>query len=323
MIGKMQAARQPSINELLDSIRQAIHERVEPDTPAEAAALAPAGSPDYPEIGAKNATSVKRLEPATRTADTGRLKPSMAGAGGLEGFAGLLGGDVRLEEALARLNHTTRGDAGDQGGPATARGGAAGDAALPAGPKLRPAIDDWTGSPASPAAPQPLPVAPVRPIRPIAPANHPTTPPIAPSTWTGRQPSGAELAPPRRREPAPEPALTVGPMPDAGKARDERKEESPIVDRQPSRPRPTERPARTVAGSDHLLSSQAASAANAAFSRLVDSVASRSSGNDRRLDEMTRECLRPLLKGWLEENLPGLVERLVREEIERVARRGR
>jgi hypothetical protein len=40
------------------------------------------------------------------------------------------------------------------------------------------------------------------------------------------------------------------------------------------------------------------------------------------LDEMTRDCLRPLLKAWLDENLPGMVERLVREEIARVARRG-
>jgi cell pole-organizing protein PopZ len=31
--------------------------------------------------------------------------------------------------------------------------------------------------------------------------------------------------------------------------------------------------------------------------------------------------LRPMLKDWLDENLPPLVERLVREEIERVSRR--
>jgi uncharacterized protein len=35
---------------------------------------------------------------------------------------------------------------------------------------------------------------------------------------------------------------------------------------------------------------------------------------------MAREMLRPMLKGWLDENLPGIVERLVRAEIERVAR---
>ena len=36
-----------------------------------------------------------------------------------------------------------------------------------------------------------------------------------------------------------------------------------------------------------------------------------------------REILRPLLKTWLDENLPSMVERLVRAEIQRVARGGR
>jgi len=35
---------------------------------------------------------------------------------------------------------------------------------------------------------------------------------------------------------------------------------------------------------------------------------------------MAREMLRPLLKQWLDENLPAMVERLVRVEIERLAR---
>ena len=37
----------------------------------------------------------------------------------------------------------------------------------------------------------------------------------------------------------------------------------------------------------------------------------------------TREMLRPMLKQWLDDNLPVMVERLVRAEIERVARGGR
>lgn len=40
-------------------------------------------------------------------------------------------------------------------------------------------------------------------------------------------------------------------------------------------------------------------------------------------DEMAREMLRPMLQDWLDNNLPTMVERLVREEIERVARGGR
>ena len=38
------------------------------------------------------------------------------------------------------------------------------------------------------------------------------------------------------------------------------------------------------------------------------------------LEEIVKELLRPQLQQWLDENLPGLVERLVREEIERLAR---
>jgi len=33
---------------------------------------------------------------------------------------------------------------------------------------------------------------------------------------------------------------------------------------------------------------------------------------------MVREMLRPLLQAWLDDHLPGIVERLVREEIGRV-----
>jgi cell pole-organizing protein PopZ len=38
--------------------------------------------------------------------------------------------------------------------------------------------------------------------------------------------------------------------------------------------------------------------------------------------EMTRDLLRPMLRAWLDDNLPVMVERLVRAEIERVARGG-
>lgn len=43
----------------------------------------------------------------------------------------------------------------------------------------------------------------------------------------------------------------------------------------------------------------------------------------RSFDEIAQEIMRPLLQDWLDNNLPTLVERLVREEIERVARGGR
>jgi cell pole-organizing protein PopZ len=41
----------------------------------------------------------------------------------------------------------------------------------------------------------------------------------------------------------------------------------------------------------------------------------------RTLEDMTLELMRPLLKQWLDQNLPGIVDRLVQKEIERIARR--
>jgi cell pole-organizing protein PopZ len=42
--------------------------------------------------------------------------------------------------------------------------------------------------------------------------------------------------------------------------------------------------------------------------------------NTDMIEQLTREMLRPMLKTWLDDNLPTIVERLVRAEIERVAR---
>jgi cell pole-organizing protein PopZ len=71
-----------------------------------------------------------------------------------------------------------------------------------------------------------------------------------------------------------------------------------------------------------IMSPEASAAANAAFSRLADALVGRSTG-DRSVEDVARDMLRGMLKQWLDENLPALVEQLVREEIERVARRGR
>jgi cell pole-organizing protein PopZ len=46
------------------------------------------------------------------------------------------------------------------------------------------------------------------------------------------------------------------------------------------------------------------------------------SSQRRSFDEIAEELMRPMLQDWLDNNLPVLVERLVREEIERVARGG-
>jgi cell pole-organizing protein PopZ len=70
-------------------------------------------------------------------------------------------------------------------------------------------------------------------------------------------------------------------------------------------------------GNRPLLSSSASSAVDSAFNTLAHTVLVQ---NARTLEDLVREMLRPMLKSWLDDNLPGLVERLVRAEIERVSR---
>jgi hypothetical protein len=66
-----------------------------------------------------------------------------------------------------------------------------------------------------------------------------------------------------------------------------------------------------------LLSSATSAAVDSAFHTLAQTVLMQ---NARTLEDLVREMLRPMLKSWLDDNLPGMVERMVRAEIERVAR---
>lgn len=92
------------------------------------------------------------------------------------------------------------------------------------------------------------------------------------------------------------------------------------MDDEPERPSPRhERHAgrRESDSAVHLISASAGAKVAAAFGDLNEAFAA---GSRRSFDEMAEEMLRPMLQQWLDDNLPTLVERLVREEIERVAR---
>jgi uncharacterized protein len=69
-----------------------------------------------------------------------------------------------------------------------------------------------------------------------------------------------------------------------------------------------------------ILSRSTVSAVESAFNSLAHTVLS---NNARTLEDLVKEMLRPMLKSWLDDNLPGLVERIVKAEIERVSRGGR
>lgn len=106
--------------------------------------------------------------------------------------------------------------------------------------------------------------------------------------------------------PAPEPVIAAAPAPPA------------------AAPAPPE-PAAPTIPAEALLAPAAAAAATASLGTLLRTVAAeRSSAVSRggpTIEDVVREEIRPMLKEWLDQHLPPLVERLVRAEIERVVGR--
>ena len=66
-----------------------------------------------------------------------------------------------------------------------------------------------------------------------------------------------------------------------------------------------------------LISASTVAAVDSAFNTLAQTVIGQ---NARTLEDLVKEMLRPLLKSWLDDNLPVVVDRIVRAEIERVSR---
>ena len=196
------------------------------------------------------------------------------------------------------------------------------------------ADDDTTKSPQQAAAPEP-PAAPAAPVMP--PRNPAARPALVEPNAFDASPAPPPAAAP---EPAPVPPMNGGseePAPDILELTEsmtaaEPSEPSPEVNM------PSAAQFRTIDGSSdigfddsaekassrairdplpQLLSRQTSAAVDSAFNTLAQTVLVQ---NARTLEDLVREMLRPMLKTWLDENLPGMVERLVRAEIERVAR---
>ena len=90
--------------------------------------------------------------------------------------------------------------------------------------------------------------------------------------------------------------------------------------RQPAYEPPPFESAAAASPAQQILSRSTVSAVESAFNSLANTVLS---NNARTLEDLVKEMLRPMLKSWLDDNLPGLVERIVKAEIERVSRGGR
>lgn len=67
---------------------------------------------------------------------------------------------------------------------------------------------------------------------------------------------------------------------------------------------------------EQLISFEVNNAVHTAFNALAQTVLI---NNSRTLEDLVGEMLQPILKVWLNDNLAGMVERLVRVEIERIS----
>ncbi|WP_027536070.1 PopZ family protein [Bradyrhizobium sp. WSM3983] len=249
-----------------------------------------------------------------------------------------------MEEILASIRRII---ADDEAKPPPAE--AAKPAPAPAAPAPKPqAMNDIPPSkvaPAKPVAEKPAPPPAARPAPPPPPA------PAADAGPNNQDDIDALLAgldtataAPEVRTPEPEPELE--PEPDVLELTDEMamdpeptpappppsfrrvepRDDLEFAEAPP--PRPT--PSRSYAPVDFdapplppqqpMLAQSTVSAVESAFNSLAHTVLS---SNARTLEDLVKEMLRPMLKSWLDDNLPGLVERIVKAEIERVSRGGR
>jgi cell pole-organizing protein PopZ len=130
----------------------------------------------------------------------------------------------------------------------------------------------------------------------------------------------------------PEPAE---PEPEPLELTQEIKDDGSVVDVQfETPPPPPPPPPEPVAEAPPLVSEESATEAASALNALANTVeieelasAPRSNtyiGNgSRTLEDMALELMRPLLRDWLDHNLPPIVDRLVQKEIERISRRAK
>jgi cell pole-organizing protein PopZ len=174
-------------------------------------------------------------------------------------------------------------------------------------------------------------------------APPPPPPPPAPPVYAAPLPVVAPQRP--SFEPEPEPSISMAGDAIADEASDilDLTESMAAAPPPPAPPPPIAEPAaqfRTIDGSSdlsfdevkerpvpapshgdvergRLVSSETSAAVDSAFNALAQTVLVQ---NARTLEDLVREMLRPMLKSWLDDNLPGMVERLVRAEIERVSR---
>ncbi len=118
------------------------------------------------------------------------------------------------------------------------------------------------------------------------------------------EPEPVAMAP--EPEPEPEPEPLPEPEPELEPVLE-------LTDLAPEEPTPMPVARSAMAELDALVSESTAAASAQALASL-----NRISAGGRTLEDVVRDCLRPLLKDWLDRNLTSLTERLVQKEIRRI-----
>ena len=178
------------------------------------------------------------------------------------------------------------------------------------------------------ATPAPKPAMPVELLQDIPPPRTVTPPPVAIVPPVIEEPVAdiLDLTEEMRvpEPPAPIPFRTIEAQPDVifAEPAPEPQPVAPAMKEEPvqayvAEPLANVRPTLTASMENPLMSNSTSAAVDSAFSSLAHTVLS---NNARTLDDLVKDMLRPMLKSWLDDNLPSLVERLVRAEIERVSR---
>jgi cell pole-organizing protein PopZ len=212
-----------------------------------------------------------------------------------------------MEEILASIRRIIADDDATKPPPAA-------EVPKPAAPAVKPAVVAPPRAAAPPPSPPPVRVAPPEP-EPLPAPSPPAEDKAALAAFDGsemdEEPADileltesmrAPMAPPRAAAPMPQFRTIEG---GSDLSFDEPADSPPSPPHMNGQPLP------------QLLSASTSAAVDSAFNSLAQTVLVQ---NARTLEDLVREMLRPMLKTWLDENLPGLVERLVRSEIERVSR---
>ncbi|WP_187435719.1 PopZ family protein [Bradyrhizobium hipponense] len=248
---------EPSMEEILASIRRIIADDEAKPPPAEAAKPAPAPAAPAPKPQAMNDIPPSKVAPAKPAAEKPAPPPAAKPAPPPPPAAAESNNQDDIDALLAGLDSAT------------------------AAPEMR-----------APEA-EPEPEADVLELTDEMAVEVPEPTPAPPPSFRRVEPRDdlefAESAPPSR--PAPPPSYA-----------------------------PVDFDAPSLPPQQPILAQTTVSAVESAFNSLAHTVLS---SNARTLEDLVKEMLRPMLKSWLDDNLPGLVERIVKAEIERVSRGGR